>query len=304
MKRSRLTIAIAFLLIIIFGLLLFVYQVRKSEVAVVTLFGKVVHVKDTPGPALRLPWPIENVIILDQRIQNFEGKFDPVKLPDESIVDILVYVGWKIDNPELFFTQFSDDSQGSAKKALEDLVRSAKMEVAGQHAFPDFISTNPQQMKFAKIEDEILQKVKQQGQRYGIDIKFVQIKKIGLPETVTKNVFDRMTSERDYYAKQIRAAGEEASTKIKSKADSDAAKLMGDADAEATIIKAEGEKQMVKSLQVLQQSPELSEFLMQNTAMEQLLSKNTTLVLDQSTTPVNLLQPIQSTNKPPTNPEK
>ena len=43
MKRSPLTLAVAFVLIVIFGLLLFVYQVRKSEVAVVTLFGKIVQ---------------------------------------------------------------------------------------------------------------------------------------------------------------------------------------------------------------------------------------------------------------------
>ena len=44
-------------------------------------------------------------------------------------------------------------------------------------------------MKFAQIEEEILQKVQQQMSAtndYGIDIKFVQIEKIGLPESVTK----------------------------------------------------------------------------------------------------------------------
>ena len=49
MKRSPLTLAVAFVLIIVFGLLLFTYQVRKSEVAVVTLFGKIVREKPEPG---------------------------------------------------------------------------------------------------------------------------------------------------------------------------------------------------------------------------------------------------------------
>jgi membrane protease subunit HflC len=294
MKRSRITVVIGFLLILIFGLLLFVYQVRKSEVAVVTMFGRVVHIKETPGPDFRLPWPIENVAILDQRIQIFEGKFEPAKLPDENIVMLLVYVGWKIDKPEMFFRQFANGSITLAEKTLEDLVRSAKMEVAGQHRFSDFISTDPKQMKFAQIENEILQKVQQQGARYGVEIKFVQIKKIGLPETVTKNVLDRMSAERDYYGAQIKSSGEEEATKIKSKADSDALKLTADADAQALTIKAEGERQMIKSLQVLQQNPTLAEFLMQNSAMERLLNGKSTLVLDQSTSPLNLLQPIQT----------
>ena len=86
MKRSPLTLAVAFVLIVIFGLMLFVYQVRKSEVAVVTFFGKIDHVKDTPGPGFQLPWPIEKVYKLDQRIQNFEGKFEESKLADQNII--------------------------------------------------------------------------------------------------------------------------------------------------------------------------------------------------------------------------
>ena len=73
MKRSPLTLAIAFVLIVIFGLLLFTFQVRKSEVAVVTLFGKIVREKTDPGLGLQWPWPIEKVYKLDQKIQNFKA---------------------------------------------------------------------------------------------------------------------------------------------------------------------------------------------------------------------------------------
>ena len=40
MKRNLLTLVIGAVLIVIFALLLFVFQVRQSEVAVVTTFGK------------------------------------------------------------------------------------------------------------------------------------------------------------------------------------------------------------------------------------------------------------------------
>src|SRR5271156_6432700 len=108
MKRSPITIVVAAILILIFGLLLFVYQVRKSEVAVVTFFGKIDHVKDSPGPGLQLPWPIEKVYKLDQRIQNFEDKFEETKLSDQNIIFLLVYVGWSIDDPRQFFPKFTN----------------------------------------------------------------------------------------------------------------------------------------------------------------------------------------------------
>lgn len=294
MKRSRLTIAVAFVLLVIFGLLLFVYRVRKSEAAVITLFGKVVRTKTDPGPGLRLPWPIENVVTLDERIQNFEGKFEPSKLADQNILMLLVYVGWQIQDPSQFFSNFKSGSIPAAERVLEDLVRSAKNETAGQHTFSDFISANQEQMKFTQIEDEIMEKVRSRVQalHYGLDIKFVHIKKIGLPESVTQNVFDRMAAERQFYISKIQSSGEEQATNIQSRADADAAKILSDADAQAYRIRAEGEAQMITNLEVLQQNPELAEFNMQIVALEQLLKEKSTLILDQSTSPLNLLQPV------------
>jgi modulator of FtsH protease HflC len=303
MKRSPLTIVVAAILILIFGLLLFVYQVRKSEVAVITLFGNIRTVNTEPGPGLRWPWPIENVYKLDQRIQELDGKYEQIKLPDQNILMLAVFVGYRIDDAGAFFKSFDKGSISEAEKALEGFVRTAKNEVAGQHPFSDFVSTDEQQMKFTQIENEILAKVQQQihDRGYGLEIKFVQIEKIGLPESVTKNVFDRMTSERQYYISKIQSLGEEEATKIKSEADSTAAKLLADADAQAFKIKGEGEAQMMKSLEILQQNPSLANFNMQMTALESYLKKNSTLILDQDYNPLQWLKMDQSSHAGVTN---
>jgi membrane protease subunit HflC len=207
MKRKPLTLAIAFVLLVIFGLMLFVYQVRLSEVAVVTFFGKIAQVNTNAGPGLRLPYPIEKVFKLDQRIQNFEGrdKLEEIKLHDQNIILLSVYVGYRISDPTNFFTKFLNGSIPVAESVLNDLVRSSKLEVAGRHDFADFISTDPQQMKFTQIEKEILDEVQRRvnTNNYGVEIKFIEIQKIGLPESVTAYVFDRMTADRQYYISQI-----------------------------------------------------------------------------------------------------
>ena len=74
MKRNALTIIVGAVLLLIFILLLFVFQVRQSEVAVVTTFGKPTWPITNAGPHLRLPWPIQTVHRFDQRVQNFEDK--------------------------------------------------------------------------------------------------------------------------------------------------------------------------------------------------------------------------------------
>src|ERR1700739_1301650 len=121
MKRSPLTIAIGAVLIVIFALLLFMYQVRKSEVAVITRFGKVDRVNDQPGAGFRLPWPIENVYKLDQRIQNFNTTLDEATLPDHNIISLKGYVGWRIENPAEFFPRFENGSISSAEQTLESV---------------------------------------------------------------------------------------------------------------------------------------------------------------------------------------
>jgi modulator of FtsH protease HflC len=299
MKRKPLTLAVAVVLLVIFGLMLFVYQVRVSQVAVITFFGKVAGVNTNSGPGLRLPYPIEKVFILDQRIQNFQDNFEQIKLHDQNIIFVSLYIGYRISEPDVFFRNFLNGSIQEAEEKINDLVRSAKSEVVGRHDFSDFVSTDTQQAKFAGIEKEILGEVQKRlgDKHYGVDVRFLQIQKIGLPESVTQTVFDRMTAERQSYISKIQSEGELAATKIKSSADSTAAKMLYDADAQAFTIRGEGEAQMMKSLEVLQQNPDLATFNMQISAMEQFLKKKTTLVLDLSTSPLQWLRMDQPAEK-------
>src|SRR5580658_326753 len=299
MKLKPLTLAVAAVLIVIFALMLFVFQVRLSQVAVVTRFGKLDRTKADSGPHFRLPYPIEQVFVLDQRVQNFQDNFEQIKLHDQNILFVSLYLGYRISAPTNFFQNFLNGSITEAEGKINDLVRSAKSEVVGRHDFSDFVSTDPQQMKFTQIETEILGEVQKRlnDKHYGVEVKFLQIQKIGLPESVTQTVFDRMTSERQFYISKIQSEGQTQATKITSAADSTAAKLLYDADAQAFTIRGEGEAQMMKSLAVLQSNPELATFNMQIAAMEQFLKKKTTLVLDLSTTPLQWLrmdQPAQT----------
>ncbi|HTA31373.1 MAG TPA: hypothetical protein VK731_12855, partial [Candidatus Cybelea sp.] len=102
--------------------------------------------------------------------------------------------------------------------------------------------------------------------------------------------FTRMTSERQYYIDNIDSAGLLKSTEIRATADGKAANLVADAEAQSVKIRGEGEAEMMKSLAILQQNPNLATFNMQITAMEQMLKKKTTLILDLSTSPLQWLQ--------------
>jgi modulator of FtsH protease HflC len=300
MKRNPLIIAVGVFLIVIFGLLLFVFQVRQSQVAVVTTFGKPTRDVTAPGAYFQWPWPIQKVYWFDQRIQNFEDdKLDEALTADNYNLLTMVYVGWRIKDPTAFFQKFAGGSIAEAEKAIKSLVRNAKSAVIGRHPLGDLVNTDEKQLKFDAIEQEIKDIIQQQvmANNYGIAIEFLGLKKLGLPESVTTAVFDRMKSERERIASASQYEGEAEAQKIRSDAEREAAKLLANAEAQATDIKGKGEAEAAKSLTAFQQNPELANFLFRLKALESSLKDRSTLIFDQQTPPFDLFGRSVTTNR-------
>ncbi len=293
MNRNPLIIAIGLLLILLAGLLLFVFQVRTSEVVVVTTFGKPTRDITAPGPHLRWPWPIENVHRFDQRVQNFEDKLTEGLTQDSFNLLSSVFVGWKITDPKAFFPKFaSTEPIAEAERTLDRMLSNAKAAVIGKHPLSDFLSPDGQGNKFADIEREILDVIQSQVQanQYGLRIEFLGIKKLGLPESVTSQVFERMQSERKVLASALEAQGEAEAQKIRSDANRVSSELRSRAEGEATQIIGKGEAEAAKSLSVFQENPELASLIFRLNALEGSLKDRSIMIFDQQTPPFDLLR--------------
>ncbi|MCU0770181.1 MAG: protease modulator HflC [Verrucomicrobia bacterium] len=291
MNRNPVSILIGAILLLIFVALLFVFQVRQSEIAVVTTFGRPTRTVEAPGgPYWKLPWPIQKVYKFDQRVQDYADKLTEDLTADNNNLLTQLYVGWRITDPEVFFPRFANGSVIEAEKVLEGMIRSAKSAVIGRHALSDFVSAE-RDVKFAQVEQEILDTVRAQlkSNSYGMDVEFLGIKRLGLPESVTQSVFDRMKSERNVLSSRSQFEGEAEAQKIRSAADRKAAELLANADAEATRIRGLGEAAAAQTLPVFQKEPELAAFLIRLSALEASLSDRTTLIFDQNSPPFDLL---------------
>src|SRR5262245_27456233 len=194
MKRHTLILAIGTSLLIIFVLPLFMFQVRTTEVAVVTTFG---HFSRVAGPGPHFRWgPAQSVYKFDQRIHTYDSKLEQVFTSDGQNALIQVYVGWNISDAETFLKRFSSDPEKGLEKAqdnLEGLIRNAYSGVVGNHPFSHFVSTDEKQLKFVQIEQEMQSRIQAdcRSQTNGLNIAFLGIKRIGLPESATKEVFAR-----------------------------------------------------------------------------------------------------------------
>jgi modulator of FtsH protease HflC len=292
MKKNLLTIIISAVLAVIFVLLLFTFQVRTSEVAVVTTFGRTTSEISEPRafPFFKWPWPIQKVYKLDKRIQNFEDKFTETLTADNNNLLTMVYVGWKITDAKTFFPRFAGGSTVVAERQLEDIVTQAKAAVVGKHPLGDFVNANAKDLKFDAIENEIKAIAQSQlaTNNSGIRIEYLGIKKLGLPESVTQSVFDRMTAERKGLADKLDAEGLAEAQKIRSSADLAASKMISSAESKAREIRASGEAVAADLLPVFQQNPELANFLLRSEALEASLKERSTLIFDTRTPPFDL----------------
>jgi membrane protease subunit HflC len=294
MKRNPLTLIIGLLLILIFGLLLFTFQVRTTEVAVVTTFGKPTRPITEPNLYLKWPWPIQKVWTFDRRVQNFEDRLTEGLTSDSFNLLTSVYVGWRVSDPTAFFPRFAGSANpiAAAEALLDQWLGNAKTAVVGRHPLADFVSTSDNGAAFLGIENEILEAIQSQirTNNLGLEVSFLGLKRLQLPESVSQSVFDRMTSERKVLADRFQYEGEAEAQRIRSDAERKAAELLANAEALATQIRGKGEAEAAKSLAVFERKPELASFIFRLNALEGSLKERSILIFDQRTPPFDLFQ--------------
>jgi membrane protease subunit HflC len=289
MKANPFTLTVGGLVLLVFASLLFSFQVRQTDIALVTTFGKPTTPYTEPGLKFRWPWPIQQVLKFDKRTQNFEGKFKESYTQDRINVLVSVFAGWSISDPAMFRERFGG-SLIEARNALDGMIENAKSAVVGGHPFAHLVSTDPQQLKFDELEKEILALVAPQAKsRYGIDVKFVGIKRVGLPESGTQAELNNMKAERQRIVATTLAQGDNQATLIRSQAELERSKLLAEADAKVIEIQGQANLAATRSLEVFKQEPELGLLLLKQKALIEVLKDRTTLILDQRTPPLDLL---------------
>ena len=290
MKRNRLTLITGIAVVVIFSMMLFFFQVRQTEVAVVTTLGSYSGSKSRPGLYARLPWPIQNIHRFDNRIRNFEKKYEQTTTRDGRILLVDVFLGWRIADPKVFLERFGGDVI-ACEQNLEGLMRDAKNGVLGQHFMADLISTDAKVFKFDQIEQEMLITIQLRAKaNYGIEVDFLGIKQIGLPESITAKVFERMKAEREQLVKQFKGDGDAEAIRIRSDADRERERILAEAGAQATVIQGQADAEAAKTLKTFQQNPELAIFLLKLKALEEALKDRATVILDPRTPPFDLLR--------------
>ena len=118
------------------------------------------------------------------------------------------------------------------------------------------------------------------ARRFGIEIIDVKIRRADLPPQNSQAVFERMITERNQLAQQIRAEGNESAQQIRALADRQATEITAEAQEESQKLRgaADGERNAVFAA-AYGQDPEFFAFYRSLLAYEESLQKGDTTIL-------------------------
>jgi membrane protease subunit HflC len=251
----------------------------------------------TPGPYFRWPLPIQSVTQYDNRLQITTTTGEETPTRDGKPIIITTAIGWRIADPYWFSIKCND--MDTAQERLRIRVRSDQKTVIGEYDFANFVSDDPEELKYDQIEYQIAMKVAENARElYGIEVEYVRLEKLALPSQITEQVFDAMKKEREAEATRIESEGKSQATQIKATAEGIADTILGFARRTAAEIEAKGIEQAATYNETFRQDEGLALFLLAIENLPKILEERTTLVFDQNSPLVSLLMEMGGDQAP------
>ncbi len=287
MKNAGIVI-IVFVIIATLALVLVSFQVRQTESALVTRFNKPIREITEPGWYFKWPRPIDKVHKFDSRMRVFEADLGETTTRGAVPIIVNTYVVWRITEPLKFFK--SVQTIAAAESKLISQIRDTQTRVIGQHAFSEFVNSDPDKIKFRAIEQEMQDDLAKSAREiYGITIEALGVKRLMVSQDVSKKVFERMAAERTRRTDSTIARGNAQAARIRSDAEGKTKELLAAADARAKAIQAQGDADAARYYKMLEQDPELAMFLRNTEVLKEILQDRSTIVIPADAEPFDLL---------------
>ena len=240
--KNFLALGLIFALVLVASNSLFV--VRETERAVLLRFGELVQPDIEPGLHFKLPL-INQAVKFDGRIQTADANPERFLTLEQKALIVDSFAKFRIIDVGQFYVANNGDLV-NAQNLLADRINDGLRDQIGSRTLQEVVAGERDALMIA-LTDELNQDT---GRDIGIEVIDVKVKRIDLPDDVRSSVYDRMTTERNREAQELRSAGEELAIGIRANADRqvavylaeayrDAEQIRGEGDAEATAVYAE-----------------------------------------------------------------
>jgi membrane protease subunit HflC len=248
------------------------YILDQRRTALVTQFGESVRYVVDPGLKLKIPL-IQNILFFDKRIQNLVADTTEVIASDQKTMRVDAFTKYRIVDGLKFYQTAKDDR--GFKTRLAPILDSSLRQVLGSRAFITLLT--PER---AKIMLQIREIVATQAKDFGVEVVDVRIMRADLPDKSREAVYDRMKSEREKEAKEIRAEGAEAAQKITASAEREKQIILADANKLSQIARGNGDAEAIRLFSTaFNKDPEFFDFYRTLQAYKKVISKDDTKMI-------------------------
>ena len=219
-----------------------VFVVNDKEHAIVFQFGEAIRPDVQKGLNFKIPI-IQNVKKFDSRLQTLDEEPDRILTVESKYLLVDSFVKYKITDV-LKFYQANNGSFNSLNSLLAQRTEFELKNQFGKRTVTELVSGERDELMNTMrsgLNDVVAD--------LGIEIIDFRVKRIDLPSNLSNSVYERMRTQRNRLAEELRSQGKEISREIRAIADKDkvvilaeayktAEQIRGDGDAEATGIYA------------------------------------------------------------------
>ncbi|MDY7558955.1 protease modulator HflC [Pseudomonas sp. 10B1] len=210
-----------------------VYVVDETQQALVIRFGAPMGVAGAPGLKFKIPFS-DSLVFYDSRLQMLTSPAEQVILGDQKRVEVVTYTRFRISDPLRFYQAVGTLDQANAQ--LTQMVSSSLRRELGQVSLRSLLS-DERRPEVAIIQKDVAEKAR----GLGVDVTEVRLHRADLPFEASQAIYDRMKSERNREAKELRAQGFEWAQQIQGKADRDRTVLLSEVQRKSAITHGEAD---------------------------------------------------------------
>ena len=234
MGKTRIFFSI-FILLAVIGLTQAFYVVKETERAVLLRFGEIVKFDVLPGFHFKIPI-VNTVRKFDSRILTLDADPQRYLTSEKKALMVDSFVKWRVKDVAKYFTT-TQGSERILERLLIQRIDTGLRNEFGVRTVKEVVSGERDELmnSLASALDKIAQ------QELGIEVVDLRVKKIDLPTEVSESVYNRMRTERQRLARELRAQGNEVAAEIRAKADKSKTVILADAYREAEETKGDGD---------------------------------------------------------------
>lgn len=220
---NKIAPALTAFLVAIFAMSQILFTVDEREFVMISQFGEVKSIQDKPG--LGWKWPfVQKVTKYSKQILTLDSaESDRFNTKENQPVQVDSYVKWQIADAREFLRAVAGDEK-QAERRIGQTVTSLLREEFGRRTLLEVISGERE-----KIMSAVRESAEQDAKKIGVKIVDVRLKRVDFDESVSTRVFDRMRSERQRVAAELRSTGGADGEKIKADADKQAQVILAEA---------------------------------------------------------------------------